>query len=143
MDDGLNQKEVVAQQEKILAQIRRENEAEVKTKELVAKLALDEEEEEKEGDSKQVVTVKQDERPIGTDLSEFIVVAVKKRQMKMAKKSGGEALQNDRRKSQGEEEYVSHHGKNSETMAELEAGKKKTCDLVRQRTAATARSKVA
>ena len=140
VDDGLNQKEVVAQQEKILAQIRRENEAEVKTKELVAKLALDEEE---EGDSKQVVAVKQDERPIGTDLSEFIVVAVKKRQMKMAKKSGGEALQNDLRKSQGEEEYVNHHGKNGETMAELEAEKKKACELVRQRTAATASSKVA
>ena len=91
VDDGLNNKEVLAQQEKIFAQIQRENEAEARTKELVAKLALGE----AEDDSKQVVAdqevVKQNEKPNGTDLSEFIVVAVKKRQMKMAKKSGGGA----------------------------------------------------
>jgi len=129
LDDGLNKKEVLAQQEKILAQIQRENEAEVRTKELLAKLALGE----GEDDSKQVVAerqvVKQDERPIGTDLSEFIVVAVKKRQMKMGKKSGGGAgeAMHEMRKSGGEED-VSHR-KN-----ELEE-RKEACELVRQRTA--------
>jgi len=127
VDDGLNNKEVLAQQEMILAQIQRENEAEFRTKELLAKLARGEGEE----DSKQVVAEKQDVRPIGTDLSEFIVVAVKKRQMKMAKKSGGDAGEviHEMRRSEGEEDF-------SHRQNELKAERKKSCELVRQRTAA-------
>jgi len=127
LEDGMNEKELLDQQEKILAQIQRENEAEVRTKELVAKLALGE----GEDDSKQVVAEKQDERPIGTDLSEFIVVAVKKRQMKNGKKPGGVAgeVMHGMRKSGGEEDV-------SPRKNELEAERKKACELVRQRTAA-------
>lgn len=127
LEDGMNEKELLDQQEKILAQIQRENEAEVRTKELVAKLALGE----GEDDSKQVVAEKQDERPIGTDLSEFIVVAVKKRQMKNGKKPAGGAgeVMHGMRKSGGEEDV-------SPRKNELEAERKKACELVRQRTAA-------
>lgn len=140
IEDGLNNKEVLAQQEEILAQIRRENEAAVRTKELVAKLALSSE---GEDNSEQVaVTEKQvvkqnEERPIGTDLSEFIVVAVKKRQMKMARKSEESASERklEMRKSGGDDD-VRSPPKNEETMAELEAERKKARELIRQRTAA-------
>ena len=123
-----------------MAQIRRENEAAVRTKELVAKLALSSE---GEDNSEQVaVTEKQvvkqnEERPIGTDLSEFIVVAVKKRQMKMARKSEESASERklEMRKSGGEDD-VRSPPKNEETMAELEAERKKARELIRQRTAA-------
>ena len=40
VDNGMNNQEVLAQQEEILQQIRRDNEAALRTKELVAKLAL-------------------------------------------------------------------------------------------------------
>jgi len=132
--DGLNDDELLAQQEEILEQIRRDQEAEMKTKELVAKLALGAE---GEGGSKQVAAEeKQDERPIGTDLSEFIVVAVKKRQMKKARKSGGGASEaaSELRKSGGEEN--TSHQKNEETMVELEVERKKAKDLIRQSIAA-------
>merc|ERR1719180_664952 len=75
MGDGLNDDELLAQQEEILEQIRRDQESELRSIELVAKLALSAE---GEDNSKQVVPEEQNGRPIGTDLSEFIVMAVKK-----------------------------------------------------------------
>ena len=82
----------------------------------------------KEQADKQVVS---DERPIGTDLSEFIVVAVKRRQMKMALKSKGSdsEVQVDKRKSGGGDAK-------SQSGAELEGERKKFGQLAKQRVAA-------
>ena len=132
--NGMNNQEVLAQQEEILQQIRRDNEAALRTKELVAKLArngTDDNSEQvvcKEQADKQVVS---DERPIGTDLSEFIVVAVKRRQMKMALKSKGSdsEVQVDKRKSGGGDA-------DSQSGAELEGERKKLGQLAKQRVAA-------
>ena len=134
VDNGMNNQEVLAQQEEILQQIRRDNEAALRTKELVAKLALngtDDNSEQvvcKEQADKQVVS---DERPIGTDLSEFIVVAVKRRQMKMALKSKGSdsEVQVDKRQSGGGDAE-------SQSGAELEGERKKFGQLAKQRVAA-------
>jgi len=134
VDNGMNNQEVLAQQEEILQQIRRDNEAALRTKELVAKLArngTDDNSEQvvcKEQADKQVVS---DERPIGTDLSEFIVVAVKRRQMKMALKSKGSdsEVQVDKRKSGGGDA-------DSQSGAELEGERKKLGQLAKQRVAA-------
>ena len=143
VDDGLNNKEVLAQQEEILEQIKREHEAEEKTRELVAKLALSD----GEGDFKQVVAERQevDERQIGTDLSEFINVAIKKRKMNMARKSGGSTsdvlpeTKTEGRRYGGEGNVCDQ--KNDEAIheleVELEAEKKKQVkELTRQRTPA-------
>jgi len=135
MVDGLNDDEMLAQQIEIFDQIRRDQEAELKTKELVAKLALSAEGEE---NSKQVVPgpEEQNETPIGTDLSEFIVVAVKKRQMKKVRKSGVGASEatSEMWKSGGEED-TSRQKNGETTMAEQEE-RKKARELIRQRIAA-------
>ena len=143
VEDGLNNKEVLAQQEEILEQIKREHEAEEKTRELVAKLALSD----GEGDFKQVVAERQevDERQIGTDLSEFINVAIKKRKMNMARKSGGSTsdvlpeTKTEGRRYGGEGNVCDQKNEEAihELEVELEAEKKKQVkELTRQGTPA-------
>ena len=140
MVDGLNDDELLAQQEEILEQIRRDQEAELRSKELVAKLALSAEE---EGGFKQVVAEKKqvevNQRTTGTDLSEFIVVAAKKRQTKSkkARKSGvGASEAASEVRTSGGEEDISRQKSEETTMAELEAERKRATELIRQRIAA-------